>query len=441
MAFATYAHTQGWVAESVAHENPDRLNDTDAVAGRLLDHAFSVGGLQEGAAINGALADGASGLLHWTMGGSNPGGRSSLWGDDNARALIGAMTAGGLLKDARWCTQIARSILGNMRAVGVDGFRPVDMSIGQLTGQSRTKYGSVNLSGWQDFHAANWSQIEGDAYKDWAFSPHMESYIWAVFLRAYDLTGLEIFLERALRPIETMMGAYPGWAPIANGVQLQKARMLLPLAWLVRVRDTPQHREWLSTIADDLLRSQQTCGAIREQICDVGWRCTDTSNTPTSNAAYGHGEAPLQQGNTDPVTDALYTINFAALGLREAVAATGNSTLADAEAKLSDYLTRIQQRSKVRPELDGAWMRAFGESSVFAHLQHAEHGASALLMQRRVHRLRKMGSLGKCLGHRLGSVVYRVRHTAAAVVQPTVCTMQGFIRWCWGSCGFAGLGG
>ena len=72
----------------------------------------------------------------------------------------------------------------------------------------------------------------------------------------------------------------------------------------------------------------------------------------------GHGEAPLQQSNTDPVTDALYTINFAALGLREAVAATQNSTLAAAEAKLSQYLTRIQQRSASRPELDGAWMRA-----------------------------------------------------------------------------------
>ena len=59
------------------------------------------------------------------------------------------------------------------------------------------------------------------------------------------------------------------------------------------------------------------------------------------------------------MTDALYTINFAALGLREAVAATGNATLAAAEAKLAGYLARIQQRSSARPELDGAWMRAF----------------------------------------------------------------------------------
>ena len=135
--------------------------------------------------------------------------------------------------------------------------------------------------------------------------------------------------------------------------------MLLPLAWLGRVQDTSLHRGWLSQVADDLLRSQQTCGAIREQICDVGWLCTPTSKTPRSNQEYGHGEAPLQQSNTDPVTDALYTINFAALGLREAVAATGNATLVAAEGKLSVYLARIQQRSKTHPELDGAWMRAF----------------------------------------------------------------------------------
>ena len=71
-----------------------------------------------------------------------------------------------------------------------------------------------------------------------------------------------------------MMAAYPGWSPIANGVQLQKARMLLPLAWLVRVQDTPRHREWLSRIADDLLRSQQPCGAIR--VVEVIWAFTLT---------------------------------------------------------------------------------------------------------------------------------------------------------------------
>jgi hypothetical protein len=98
---------------------------------------------------------------------------------------------------------------------------------------------------------------------------------------------------------------YPAWYPIANGIQLQKARMVLPLAWLVRTRDTPQHREWLHRVVDDLLAKQQPCGAIQEEICAPGWMCTDTTNTPLSNRAYGTSEAPLQQTNDDPVTDAL----------------------------------------------------------------------------------------------------------------------------------------
>jgi hypothetical protein len=64
----------------------------------------------------------------------------------------------------------------------------------------------------------------------------------------------------------------------------------------------------------------------------------------------------------DPVTDALYTINFAALGLREAVAATGNATMIVREKMLAQYLVRIQQVSEEEDgisELDGAWMRAF----------------------------------------------------------------------------------
>lgn len=37
----------------------------------------------------------------------------------------------------------------------------------------RGPHGTTNISGWEQYHAANWSAIEGDAYKTWAFSPHM----------------------------------------------------------------------------------------------------------------------------------------------------------------------------------------------------------------------------------------------------------------------------
>lgn len=57
--------------------------------------------------------------------------------------------------------------------------------------------------------------------------------------------------------------------------------------------------------------------------------------------------------------DALYTMNFALLGLHEAAAATGDSFYTDAADKLAGFLCRVQVRSQVRPELDGAWFRAF----------------------------------------------------------------------------------
>ena len=54
-----------------------------------------------------------------------------------------------------------------------------------------------------------------------------------------------------------------------------------------------------------------------------------------------------------------YTSNFALLGLHEAAAALGNATVKAEEDKLADYIVRLQARSTERPELDGAWLRAF----------------------------------------------------------------------------------
>ena len=50
------------------------------------------------------------------------------------------------------------------------------------------------------------------------------------------------------------------------------------------------------------------------------------------------------------------------LGLHEAAAATGNSTIKREEDRLADFIIRQQARSTERPELDGAWMRAFDYS-------------------------------------------------------------------------------
>jgi hypothetical protein len=146
------------------------------------------------------------------------------------------------------------------------------------------------------------------------------------------------------------MEAYPDrWSWTNGQITLQRARFLLPLAWLVRVDDTPEHREWLARMVNDLLADQVACGAIRSRIVA----------SPTGNDTYGNGETALVDQNGDPASDLLYEANFALLGLREATAATGNPAYRKAEDRLAEYVCRIQTSSATHPELDGAWYRGF----------------------------------------------------------------------------------
>ena len=152
------------------------------------------------------------------------------------------------------------------------------------------------------------------------------------------------------------MENYPDNWSWTNGISQEIARMILPLAWLVRVKDTLEHRQWLHLIATDLIALQQPCGGIREKLGKLG---KGMYPPPASNQDYGGTEASIIQQNGDPVCDLLYTTNFAFLGLHEAASATGESVYLEAENKLARFLCRIQVSSQSHPELDGAWFRAF----------------------------------------------------------------------------------
>jgi len=130
------------------------------------------------------------------------------------------------------------------------------------------------------------------------------------------------------------------------------ARGLLPLAWLVRVDDTPEHRQWLRPVATDLVALQDASGAIREVIAE------GTQGT-LSNTEYDTRESSLIQTNGDPICDLLYTCNFALIGLPEAAAATEEPFYARAEDRLAGFLCRVQISSQAHPDLDGAWYRGF----------------------------------------------------------------------------------
>jgi hypothetical protein len=308
----------------------DHDPESSTVARNLLDYVFFTSPIQQG-----PRADPQSpsyGLLGWD---TRPDGVVIYYGDDNARAILGTMATAAALDSDRWDEALLRAILANFRTSGRKGFR----------GDNHHE-DNLQATGWEPHFRSG--RV--------ACAPHFESWLWATYLWLYDKTGYEPLLERARTGIAITMAAYPdGWR-WTNGIQQERARMILPLAWLVRVDDTPRHREWLRFMTGELLGAQDDAsGAIREQI-GTG---QSYFPPPRSNDDYGRHEAALLQQNGDPVCDLLYTTNFAFLALHEAAAATAEPYYTQAEDKLADFLCRIQAASQARPELDGAWFRAF----------------------------------------------------------------------------------
>jgi len=277
-------------------------------------------------------AHGAYGLVAWGI--TSPAWYTANYGDDNARLLLGTMATAALTGDDRWDEAMMMCLLANLRTTGRLGFR-----------SDRIDLPALSRDGWQPYFQRRIVN----------YSPHMEAYLWACYLWAYRQTGERLFYDRAECALRMTMAQYTdGWRWM-NGLAQEKARIVLPLAWLVRVSDTPEHRQWLRQAVEGLAALQEPCGAIREEL---GLPGKGSYPPPQSNEAYGTNEASLIQQNGNPVSDLLYTTNFAFLGLHEA-AAGGDSQAAAAEKKLAEFLCRIQVRSESQPSLDGGWFRAF----------------------------------------------------------------------------------
>ena len=260
----------------------------------------------------------------------------AFYGDDNFRSVIGAMASGFLLKTDAWNEPILRNFLSILRTTGKNGFR-----------RDRLDYPASFTDG---------NDLAFYQNEDFVLlRPHAQAYLFAGFLAAYQLCGLPRFLSYAKNAIYTMMKAYPkvNWT---NGQSQEVARMLLPLAWLIQVEDTPEHREMLERVVSDIRNLTQSCGAIAESMGDLSM---GDFPSPQSNEAYGTTEAALIQENGDPACDLLYTVNYAAIGLHEAALATGNADYAALSDKLAKFLCKIQIKSDEQKYLDGCWMRGF----------------------------------------------------------------------------------
>lgn len=301
------------------------------VARNLLDHYLFDSDARK--RERGDPEHGAFGLTAWGI--TTPAWYRANYGDDNARVILSTLAVAALQGSDRWDEAVMMSLLANLRTTGRLGFRG-----------NRIDVEALGERGWEPY-------FEGEIVN---LAPHFESYLWACYLWAFEQTGHAPFLDRARTALETTMAQYTdGWR-WTNGLAQEKARIVLPLAWLVRVEDSPANRAMLRRAVDGLLALQDGCGAIREEL---GLPGKGVYPPPRSNAAYGTNEASLIAENGDPVADLLYTANFAFLGLHEAAAATGDADLIEAEDRLADFLCRIQVESEAQPAVDGGWFRAF----------------------------------------------------------------------------------
>lgn len=300
------------------------------IASNLLDFVLNKSPLQQGPRANPESP--SYGLLGWD---TRPQGAGVYYGDDNARALLGMIAASGAIGIDCWDAAIVRCALANFRTSCPQGFR-----------NARIEEPDLQKNGWRWY----WEKSDGK-WGGWKrHSPHYQAYLWAVNLWLYDKTKFEPLLARTHGGISHMMGLFPDkWEYECGRKPSEYARMLLPLAWLVRVSDTPEHRAWLRKIAQKVIDSQDQCGAMGESVI-AGEQ---------SNEEYGTREASLVFSPEDKCADMLYTMNFAFLALHEAAEVTGDKQIKAAEDRMADFLVRIQVRSDRPSELDGAWFRGF----------------------------------------------------------------------------------
>ncbi|MEQ8422615.1 MAG: hypothetical protein RIB64_21585 [Arenibacter algicola] len=272
------------------------------------------------------------------------------YGDNDVKVIIGAILSSQLLGNNKWDKKILEEILASFRTTGIKGFRG-----------NRLSAAEIEKVTWQGLMKRD---IENPA-------PHYESWLWATYLWLYDKTGYQPLLDRTKRAIEITMTGYPDKWIWANGIQQERARMILPLAWLVRVEDTEQNRKWLNMVCDDLLKHQVESGAIREEL---GEASKGKYGAPKTNKDYGTTEAPVIHTNGEPVADMLYTSNFAFFALNEAAQVTKDSKYIQAVDKLADFLVRIQSKSTSSADMDGCWFRAFDYENWEYYGSNADHG-------------------------------------------------------------------
>eukprot|EP00039_Didymoeca_costata_P026681 m.16390 g.16390 ORF g.16390 m.16390 type:complete len:895 (-) comp5685_c0_seq1:159-2843(-) len=316
---------------------------------QLLDYMFRWSLSQS--YVNSSAKDPTFGIVWWNQMDAGEKGFAKWspedYGDNAGNVLIGATISASLLKTCSWCQRMTYALFAEIRTTGRQGYRPQAVS-----------FNSLQQSGWETFFN-NPAVPSGSGPS--AYTPHYGAYPTAYFVWAGHATGMRtLFSTPAKGYIEGLMASFSlGEWDWNESITNEIARMLLPLSWLVRDEPTPQNIDQLRNLSEVLLKGMVPCGTIRQSFgtgAEAG-RCSPC--VPRSNSEHGSGEGPILFNGTEPVSDALYTINFAIIGLWEAAFALNSASLFSSTFHLAEFLVRSQVSSERHSELSGAWFRAF----------------------------------------------------------------------------------
>ena len=284
----------------------------------------------------------------------------SYYSDDNARISMGGLAAAALLHHDGYDAAFASGALALLRTTGTDGYRPQTIHGTELPA----------LDSWKAFYAKSSKTADGGL-------PHYIAQMWALFMLWYKISGIELFKTQALKGLADYMGTvYCGcrnlpvcdcdWR-VTETITEEQTRILLPLAWRVRVDNSTANRDQLRGVWHDLKAAWVERGAWGVGTCVFplknGTNVTDPGEMlappPASNAKYGNGEMSICQQIGDPGSDLLYESNYLLMNLQEAFAATGEVDYKVHADKLANYIARVQAKSIVHPQYNGTFFRAF----------------------------------------------------------------------------------
>lgn len=167
----------------------------------------------------------------------------------------------------------------------------------------------------------------------------------AAWLYTYGATGETSFLNLALPALHDLLEAFPEVSKRVPAHTGESTRFLLPLALASAYSGDPAFSAALRVQAEYLVSRMVPCGAIQEQ------------GVFTGSKVQG-GDLSLIHDSSEPISDQLYTMSFAAMNFWIAYKATGDTYYRDNFFRVTDFLVRIQIESSDRT-INGGWMRGF----------------------------------------------------------------------------------